>query len=90
MISRLAEACADDGRLAELAKSIQDETLGRDDCLSMLEQTMQMLHRLRVSTLDSFFSQIARSHGLELGCPSGWQIVDDLFDARRRCGAQQR
>ena len=33
-----------------------------------------------VSTLDSFFAQIARSFSLELGLPPGWQIVEDWED----------
>jgi ATP-dependent exoDNAse (exonuclease V) beta subunit len=42
---------------------------------------------LRVSTLDSLFAQIARSFGLELGFPFGWQIVEELFDVRLRSRA---
>jgi len=38
------------------------------------------LHRLRVSTLDSFFARLATSYTLELGLPPGWTILDDLED----------
>ncbi len=84
VISRLGEAASDEDKLSELATFIEDPALDRDACLEMLEATMRSLHRLRVSTLDSFFSQIARSHALELGLPSAWQIVDELFDGRLR------
>ena len=47
-------------------------------CSAMVRQ----LHRLRVSTLDSFFIQIAQSFGLELGLPPGWEIADEIDDRR--------
>jgi ATP-dependent exoDNAse (exonuclease V) beta subunit len=34
------------------------------------------LHRLRISTLDSFFSQLARAYAFELRLPGGWQMMD--------------
>ena len=59
----------------------------REACLETLETVMHSLHRLRVSTLDSLFAQIAHSFGLELGFPFGWQIVDELVDKRLRSRA---
>jgi ATP-dependent exoDNAse (exonuclease V) beta subunit len=87
LISRLAEAAEDDEKLAGLGRSTGDRPISRDACLRLLEHTMQSLHRLRVSTLDSFFSQVARSFGLELGLPPGWQIVEEIVDARLRSRA---
>lgn len=84
VIGRLAEAACDDKQLADLARFTGDADWSRDACLDTLQAMMQSLHRLRVSTLDSLFAQIARSFGLELGFPFGWQIVEDLFDARLR------
>ena len=37
-----------------------------------------------MSTLDSFFIQIAQSFALELGLPPGWQIAEEIDDARLR------
>jgi ATP-dependent exoDNAse (exonuclease V) beta subunit len=45
------------------------------------------LHRLRVGTLDSVFTQMARSFSLELGLPPGWQICDETVDRRLRVQA---
>jgi ATP-dependent helicase/nuclease subunit A len=84
VILRLAEAAADRKKRDELRKFTGGQRFGRHDCLVLLELLMRHLHRLRVSTLDSFFSQVARSFSLELGLPPGWQIIDDLVDARLR------
>ena len=47
----------------------------------LLGRLMRQLHRLRVSTLDSFFGQIAGSCSLELGLPPGWRMLDELEDS---------
>ena len=47
----------------------------------LLGRLMRQLHRIRVSTLDSFFGQIAGSCSLELGLPPGWRMLDELEDS---------
>ncbi|MCL4207715.1 MAG: UvrD-helicase domain-containing protein [Pirellulaceae bacterium] len=84
VILRLAEAASDDKKRTELRGFTGGKRFGRDDCLMLLETVMQHLHRLRIGTLDSFFSLVARSFGLELGLPPGWQIIDELVDQRLR------
>ncbi len=34
------------------------------------------LHRLRISTLDSFYNELARNFSLELDLPPGWRLAD--------------
>ncbi|MBC8871993.1 MAG: UvrD-helicase domain-containing protein [Planctomycetes bacterium] len=87
VVGRLAEATQSDEKRELLERYSGGESLSRDECLRLLETAMRNLHRLRVSTLDSFFSQIARSFGLELGLPPGWEIVDELNDSRLRSEA---
>ncbi len=87
VIGRLAEAADDDRKREQLAGFTGDEAWSREACLDALETVMRSLHRLRVSTLDSLFAQIARSFGLELGFPFGWQIVEALVDKRLRSRA---
>ncbi|MFM2095028.1 MAG: ATP-dependent helicase/nuclease subunit, partial [Planctomycetota bacterium] len=41
-------------------------------------------HRIRISTLDSLFTQLATTHSLELGLPPGWRILEDLDDQQLR------
>jgi ATP-dependent exoDNAse (exonuclease V) beta subunit len=80
VLFRLAGATADPDKLEQLAEHVEDSTLDRPRCLELLQRMIRGLHRLRISTLDSFFIQVARSFSLELGLPPGWQIVDPIFD----------
>ncbi|MFM8571137.1 MAG: UvrD-helicase domain-containing protein [Pirellula sp.] len=41
-----------------------------------LSRLCSHLHRFRVSTLDSFYSQLAKSFALELKLPPGWTLLD--------------
>ncbi len=87
VLLRLAEAATDAEMLAQLAEHVRDPKLDRPRCLGILREMVRQLHRLRVGTLDSFFIQVARSFGLELGLPPGWQIVDEIVDAGLRAEA---
>src|SRR5690606_6781741 len=42
---------------------------------------LREIHRLRILTLDSLFSQLARTFGYELGLPPGWRMTDEIEDA---------
>ena len=84
IMERLAKAATSEKERAELAEFIHDKKLTQQRCLELLERVTRNLHRLRVSTLDSFFAEIAGSFSLELGLPPGWEIVDELTDKRLR------
>ncbi len=84
VILRLAQAVVDDDKREELRAGTGPGPWGSADALRLLQEVLGRVHRLRVGTLDSFFAQIARSFSLELGMPPGWQIIDDLLDARLR------
>lgn len=87
MLTRLAEAAVKPRELTKLAADLGDPNLDRSRCLALLSEMIRRLHRIRVSTLDSFFIQVARSFSLELGLPPGWQIVDEIDDERLRAEA---
>ena len=89
VLTRLAEAALDDGKFTELAENVGDAKLTRDGCFDLLRKLISRLHRLRVGTLDGFFSQLAASFSLELGLPPGWRIVDELDDLQLRNEAVQ-
>ncbi|MEZ6071702.1 MAG: hypothetical protein R3C10_15915 [Pirellulales bacterium] len=55
----------------------------------LLREVVAHLHRLRVSTLDSFFGQVAGCHGLELALPPRWGIAPETVDVRQRDDAIQ-
>ena len=71
-------------KLAELAQHVDGPKIDRAGCLGMLREMVRHLHRLRVSTLDSFFVQIAQSFSLELGLPPGWVIAEEIADQALR------
>jgi ATP-dependent helicase/nuclease subunit A len=82
ILFRLAHAARDEGGAAELAKQLGLPDLTLDRCRAVLRQLTTDLHRLRVSTLDSFFLQVTQSLSLELGLPPAWQILDDADNGR--------
>jgi ATP-dependent exoDNAse (exonuclease V) beta subunit len=87
VLVRLAEAALAPEKLAELADHVAGPPLDRERCLGILREMVRHLHRLRVSTLDSFFVQIAQSFSLELGLPPGWEIADETSDQNLRAEA---
>jgi ATP-dependent helicase/nuclease subunit A len=78
----LAEAATD--RSGHRVKALQDQTgvpgLTADDCVSLVHRLLRDIHRLRILTLDSLFSQLARTFGYELGLPPGWRLTDEVED----------
>ena len=87
VLARLAAAATDPRLLGQLQAALPDCAPQHDDCLQLLGQITAQLHRLRVSTLDSFFSQLAGSFSLELGLSPGWRIVEPHIDQALRSRA---
>jgi ATP-dependent exoDNAse (exonuclease V) beta subunit len=84
IVLRLAKAAAHGEGCHELDQLTARSTVTRATCLRLLPGVTRNLHRLQVSTLDSFFARIARSYSLDLGIPPGWTIADDLDDGLLR------
>ncbi len=80
----LARAARDPEFCQEIGQAIEPLSIDCPRAQELLQQVTGQLHRLRVSTLDSFFQQIARSCTLELGLPPGWMIVDEHTDRMLR------
>ncbi|MFK7737352.1 MAG: PD-(D/E)XK nuclease family protein [Pirellulaceae bacterium] len=76
VLERLAEACIDETKRKGLASHLQAVDVSLENCLATLRRTTRSIHRFRISTLDSFFAQVARSFSMELGLPYGWQAMD--------------
>lgn len=89
VLSRLAKAADSGQHCDELAPFVGDGSLTQPRALELLARLVRNLHRLRISTLDSFFAQIAVTFGLELGLPPGWRIVEESTDERLRTEAIQ-
>ncbi|GAB5444128.1 MAG: hypothetical protein Fues2KO_44770 [Fuerstiella sp.] len=79
---RLAEAARDEAACRELGTFIDRPDLTQAECLDLLRKLTQGLHRVRICTLDSFFSQITTSFGFEMGLPPDWSIVDEIDQVR--------
>ncbi len=78
VLLRLAVACVDDSKRAELAMLVTGVDTSAAACLAALRRVAGQLHRFRVSTLDSFFAQIARTFSLEMMLPPGWSALDPV------------
>lgn len=78
ILLRLAKAAIDQKDFLELQAFTGTPELTQEECLSLLKDLTQNLHRLRVSTLDGFFARLAGSFSLELHLPPGWRLMDDL------------
>jgi len=78
VLQRLAHACIDESKRTELAKHVTGVDASAAACLAALRRVASQLHRFRVSTLDSFFAQIARTFSLEMMLPPGWGALDPV------------
>lgn len=82
----LAEAAIDptEKRLAALRSQTGVAGLTRQAAQTLVHRLVRDIHRLRILTLDSLFSQLARTFGYELGLPPGWRLTDQVEDASVR------
>ncbi|TWU02341.1 UvrD-helicase domain-containing protein [Stieleria varia] len=74
----LAKASTDAGELAKLRQQVGIETLPHSICLQLLHRLVANIHRLRICTLDSLFTQLARSFPFELALPPAWRLTDEI------------
>ncbi len=87
IMSRLATAAETENTARVLADQLAATGLDVARCRELLIRLTRSLHRLRISTLDRFFSQVAGTFGLELGLPPGWRIVEGVKNASYRDAA---
>ncbi len=78
VLQRLANACFSDREDTGLASFVKGVDTSPAACLAALRKLTRQLHRFRVSTLDSFFAQIARTFSLEMMLPPGWSPLDPV------------
>ena len=76
IIRRLSDAALSDTAAANLGSEI-GVSIDRPLAAETLQQLLGNLHRLEVSTLDSFFNRVAKAFSLEIGLPPTWDIVDE-------------
>ena len=76
ILSWLADGVERDEGFDRLVSILKPLVITRDTVRYQLGRLCSHLHRFRVSTLDSFYSQLARSFALELKLPPGWTLSD--------------
>mgnify|MGYP003307573631 CR=1 FL=1 len=81
ILVRLARAASDPQETEKLGEAIGETGLQSDRCREVLGEVVDSLQQLRVSTLDSYFNQVASSFSLELELPVPWQMIDDIQTA---------
>ncbi|MFO0940842.1 MAG: UvrD-helicase domain-containing protein [Pirellulales bacterium] len=78
VLQRLAQGCIDAKKRDEMAEHLPDVEVTAASCLATLRRVTASIHRLRVSTLDSFFAQVAKTFSLDMGLPAGWTALDPV------------
>ena len=69
IIDRLSDAALDDAQARKLSTDLQF-MVSKDRAATILGDLLGNLHRLEISTLDSFFNRVAKAFALELGAAS--------------------
>ena len=64
--------------LAALRGQVGLPGLPQHVCGSLFHRLLRNIHRLRICTLDSLFSQLARALPFELDLPPGWRLTDEV------------
>ncbi|QQE10434.1 UvrD-helicase domain-containing protein [Planctomycetota bacterium] len=85
VLGKLAKALVDDEARRELSVELEREAfyealrrpIDEGECLELLRRLVSSIHRLSISTLDSFFQRIASSFRLEIGYPSDAIMADE-------------
>ncbi|TWT83504.1 ATP-dependent helicase/nuclease subunit A [Planctomycetes bacterium CA13] len=84
ILNRVLEVLAkagDDNDQASL-KALQEQvgipSLQHQTCRQQLHRILKNIHRLRICTLDSLFTQLARSFPFELSLPPAWRLTDEI------------
>ena len=75
IIQRLSNAALSAKDAQSLSREI-DYEFPQERAAEVLKNLLTNLHRLEISTLDSFFNRVAKAFSLELGLPPIWDIVD--------------
>lgn len=76
VLTFIADAVLDKSSFERLRQMVKPRTITLQSCKYHLARLCSDLHRLRISTLDSFYNELARNFSLELSLPPGWRLAD--------------
>jgi len=77
VVKYLCDASSSPEKSRRTAELIGRPGLQQQDFLRLLRNLLVSIHRLHISTLDSFTVSILKSFPMELGIPSAFQIMDN-------------
>ncbi|MDB6166931.1 MAG: UvrD/REP helicase [Lacunisphaera sp.] len=77
ILKKLAGAAGDAAAAKKLAGEIGVPALRPADFLAMLRAVTDVMHRLNLGTLDSFFARVVRAFPLELGLGGEFEILQE-------------
>lgn len=79
----LAQAAdpANPDALEQIREQVGIKSLPRSKCAQLLKHLIANIHRLRICTLDSLFTQLAKSFPFELQLPPTWRLTDEIEEA---------
>jgi ATP-dependent exoDNAse (exonuclease V) beta subunit len=78
VLLRMADAALSAEEAANLSKLTATPKASRQEWADRLAELVRRIHRVRVSTLDSFAMQLAGGFSPELALPAGWRIASEL------------
>lgn len=84
VLGRLAKACDSEAERAALQRDLGGYPLSSAQCMAMLRHLVQTLHKLAISTIDSFFNRAAGALRFELGLPADPRLTDEGSPLSRR------
>ena len=87
VLTRLSEAVLDDTARRRLGEALELPSLSYEQVNDALLRMTQSLHRVGISTIDSFFVGVAKAFSLELGFPPQWEIVEPSVASKLRARA---
>ncbi len=67
--------------LQRLRDQVGIASLPRATCSQLLKHLLANVHRVRICTLDSLFTQLAKSFPFELRLPPSWRLTDEIEEA---------
>lgn len=76
VLTRLTEAALSEANAAKLAEELRDPSLELATVRVMLGRVCRSMHRVSVSTIDSFFHRMVGCYRFELGLPRSPRLVE--------------
>lgn len=88
VLRRLALAAINSDEAQSLGTELEVDRLDSEQARQLLQQVVKSLHRVSISTIDSFFNRVVQSFGLELDVPSDARVLAEKDPVAKRLRRQ--